>query len=547
LVHINTSAAVPRHPAEAGYQTEESMHSRRERATKIVATLGPASSSPEKIKALFEAGVDVFRMNFSHGTQADHGRIYGIVRALEKETGRPIGVLADMQGPKLRLGKFVDGFITLTPGTTIRFDTDNTPGNEKRVPIPHPDILEALHEGSTVLLDDGKVRVRVVKKGAGFIEAEVIAGTRLSNNKGFNVPDVILPLSSLTEKDRADCLFALDLGVEWIALSFVQRPEDILEAKELIQDRADINLKLEKPAAVEHLTRIIELSDSMMFARGDLGVELSLPELPALQKRVIRESRRLGKPIIVATQMLESMITAPVPTRAEVSDVATAVYDGADAVMLSAESAAGQYPVEAVAMMDQIIKQVERDPGYRNIIDSQRPEPGHSIADAVTQAAYHAANAIDAAAIVTYTLSGTTTLHAARERPRIPIIGIASQLPTARKLVMSYGVHVVHAPEEIHTFAEIASKATHIATDQGFAGPGDRLAITAGVPFAQPGTTNVLRLVTIEKKAEKSKPDASAATSHKRAAAKKSGGAAAVKKSPARKTAARRSAGTRRG
>ncbi|QJP16802.1 pyruvate kinase [Starkeya sp. ORNL1] len=524
------------------------MHSRRERATKIVATLGPASSSPEKIKALFEAGVDVFRMNFSHGTQADHGRIYGIVRALEKETGRPIGVLADMQGPKLRLGKFVDGFITLTPGTTVRFDSDSAPGDAKRIPIPHPEILEALHEGSTVLLDDGKVRVRVAKKGRGFIEAEVVAGTRLSNNKGFNVPDVVLPVSSLTEKDKGDLAFALDLGVEWIALSFVQRPEDILEAKELIQDRADVNLKLEKPAAVEHLTEIIELSDSIMFARGDLGVELSLPELPALQKRVIRESRRLGKPVIVATQMLESMITAPVPTRAEVSDVANAVYEGADAVMLSAESAAGQYPVEAVAMMDQIIKQVECDPGYRAIIDSQRPEPGHSIADAVTQAAYHAANAINAAAIVTYTLSGTTTLHAARERPRIPIIGIASRLATARKLVMSYGVHVVHAPEEIHTFAEIASKATHIATDQGFAGPGDRLAITAGVPFAQPGTTNVLRLVTIEKKAEKSKPDSSAATSHKRAAAKKAGGTeAAVKKSPARKTAARRSAGTRRG
>lgn len=524
------------------------MHKRRDRSTKIVATLGPASSTPEKIKALFEAGVDVFRMNYSHGTQADHGRIYSIVRALEKEAGRPIGVLADMQGPKLRLGKFVDGFINLTPGTSIRFDAKDKPGDEKRVPIPHPEILDALTEGATVLLDDGKVRVRVVKKGRGYIEAEVIAGTRLSNNKGFNVPDVVLPVASLTEKDRRDLAFALDLGVEWIALSFVQRPEDIIEAKELIQDRADINLKLEKPAAVEHLTRIIELSDSIMFARGDLGVELSLPELPALQKRVIRESRRLGKPIIVATQMLESMISAPVPTRAEVSDVANAVYDGADAVMLSAESAAGQYPVEAVAMMDEIIKHVERDPGYRSIIDAQRPEPGHSVADAVTQAAYNAANAINAAAIVTYTLSGTTTLHAARERPRIPIIGIASRLETARKLVMSYGVHVVHAPEEIHTFAEIASKATAIVTDQGIAGPGDRLAITAGVPFAQPGTTNVLRIVTLEKKAEKSKPDAAAKTANKRAPAKKKTGAAASsKKAPARKSAARRAAGTRRG
>ncbi|WP_081853059.1 pyruvate kinase [Bosea sp. 117] len=520
------------------------MHSRRERATKIVATLGPASSSPEKIRALYEAGVDVFRLNFSHGTQADHGRVLGLVRQTEKDVGRPIGVLADMQGPKLRIGRFVDNAITLTAGTTIRFDTDMTPGDEKRVPIPHPEIIEALHEGSTVLLDDGKVRVRVVKKGTGFIEAEVIAGTKLSNNKGFNVPDVVLPVSPLTEKDRADLFFALDQGVEWIALSFVQRPEDVIEARELIQDRAAINLKLEKPAAIEHLTRLTELADSIMVARGDLGVELSLPELPALQKRVVRECRRLGKPVIIATQMLESMITAPVPTRAEVSDVANAVYEGADAVMLSAESAAGAYPVEAVAMMDQIIKSVEHDPGYRGIIDAQRPEPGHSVADAVTQAAYHAANAIDAAAIVTYTLSGTTTLHAARERPRIPIVGIAAKLSTARRLVMSYGVHVVHEPEDIHTFGEMATKATQITVEHGFAHEGDRLAITAGVPFAKPGTTNVLRLVTIEKKAIEKKPVDDAPAARKRATAKKA--AAPAKKAPARKSAARRAAGTRR-
>ena len=509
------------------------MYGKRERATKIVATLGPASSSPEKIKALYEAGVDVFRLNFSHGTQADHGRILGIVRALEKEARRPIGVLADLQGPKLRLGRFVDGSITLTAGTTIRFDTDPTPGDQTRVSIPHPEIIEVLHEGSTVLLDDGKVRVRVVKKGAGFIDAEVIAGNRLSNNKGFNVPDVLLPLSPLTEKDRADLFFALDLGVEWIALSFVQRPEDIIEAKELIQDRAHVNLKLEKPAAVEHLTRIIELTDSMMVARGDLGVELSLPELPALQKRVIRESRRLGKPVIVATQMLESMITAPVPTRAEVSDVANAVYEGTDAVMLSAESAAGQYPVEAVAMMDLIIKNVERDPGYRASIEAQRPEPGKSVADAVTQAAYQAANAVDAAAIVTYTLSGTTTLHAARERPLIPIIGIASKLTTARRLVLSYGVHSVHAPEEIHTFGEMANKATQITLDHGFAKEGDRIAITAGVPFAQPGTTNVLRLVTIDKAMLARLPNGGEpdeAPAHRAAAKKATGGSVARSK-----------------
>ncbi|GLK86900.1 pyruvate kinase [Ancylobacter defluvii] len=513
------------------------MYSRRERATKIVATLGPASSSAEKIKALYEAGVDVFRLNFSHGTQADHGRVLGIVRDLEREVKRPIGVLADLQGPKLRVGRFQDNAITLVAGTSIRFDTDPTPGDDKRVPIPHPEIIEALHVGSTVLLDDGKVRVKVVHKGAGFIEAEVIAGSRLSNNKGFNVPDVLLPVSPLTEKDRADLFFALDLGVEWIALSFVQRPEDVIEARELIQDRARINLKLEKPAAIEHLTRLTELSDSIMVARGDLGVELSLPEIPALQKSIIRESRRFGRPVIVATQMLESMINAPVPTRAEVSDVATAVYDGADAVMLSAESAAGQYPVEAVAMMDQIIKHVERDPGYRKIIDSQRPEEGTSVADAVTQAAYNAANAVDAAAIVTYTLSGTTTLHAARERPRIPVLGIASKLSTARQLVLSYGVHVVHAPEEIHTFAEMATKATQIAIDYGFAGEGDRIAITAGVPFATPGTTNVLRLVTIDKGMVDRKPGSPQPAPRPRAKGLETGGAAGAASAATRKSA----------
>jgi len=532
LVHSRERPA----PFVGIYQTEgNNMVMRRERATKIVATLGPASSSPDMIKALFHAGVDVFRLNFSHGTQENHGRVLGSVRALEKEVGRPIGILADMQGPKLRLGKFEDGFINLSAGSVIRFDSDPAPGNEKRVSIPHPEILEVLHEGSTVLLDDGKVRVRVVRKGPGFIEAEVIAGNKLSNNKGFNVPDVLLPVSALTEKDKSDLMFALDLGVEWIALSFVQIPQDVIEAQELIQGRAQINLKLEKPLAVEHLTRLTELSDSIMVARGDLGVELSLPEIPALQKRVIRESRRLGKPVIVATQMLESMISAPVPTRAEVSDVATAVYDGADAVMLSAESAAGQYPVEAVAMMDQIIKQVEQDPSYRAIVDSTRPEGGHSVGDAVTQAAYQAAMSVEAAAIVTYTLSGTTTLHAARERPAVPILGIASQLSTARRLVMSYGVHVVHAPEEIHTFAEMANKATHIAMEHGFAKENDRIAITAGVPFAQPGTTNVLRIVTLDKTMLARLPTSSStapAETPRRAAAMGAGDAAVVRSAP---------------
>ncbi|WP_341990875.1 pyruvate kinase [Azorhizobium sp. AG788] len=474
------------------------MPQKRNRATKIIATVGPASNSPEKLKELFLAGVDVFRLNFSHGTQENHGEVLARIRALEQDVGRPIGVIADLQGPKLRVGRFADGAITFGPGKVLRFDADvATPGDENRVPIPHPDIIEALVIGSTVLCDDGKVRLKVIAKGPGWLDAQVVSGTRLSNNKGFNIPDVVLPLSPLTDKDRSDLDFAVNLGVEWIALSFVQRPEDIHEARALIQGRAAIMLKMEKPSAVEHLVELVELSDAIMVARGDLGVELSLPELPALQKRMIDESRRQGRPVIVATQMLESMISSPVPTRAEVSDVATAVYEGADCVMLSAESAAGQYPVEAVAFMDDIIRHVERDPGYRKILDASQAQWGKTIGDAVTKATYQAALAVDAAAIVAYTLSGTTGLRAARERPPIPILGITTRLETARRLALSYGVHAVHVADDIHSFGEMVDTAVRIAVEQGLGGAGDRLAITAGVPFAKPGTTNMLRVTTI--------------------------------------------------
>ncbi|WP_188575626.1 pyruvate kinase [Azorhizobium oxalatiphilum] len=486
---------------------------KRNRATKIIATVGPASNSPEKLRELFLAGVDVFRLNFSHGTQADHGTVLSHIRNLEAEVGRPIGVIADMQGPKLRIGRFTENAITFAPGKKLRFDAEvERLGDTDRVPIPHPDIIEALTIGSTVLCDDGKVRLKVVDKGPGWLDAEVVSGTRLSNNKGFNIPDVVLPLSPLTEKDRIDLAFAVEQGVEWIALSFVQRPEDIHEARELIKGRAAIMLKMEKPAAVEHLTELVELSDAIMVARGDLGVELSLPELPALQKRMITEARRQGRPVIVATQMLESMISSPVPTRAEVSDVATAVYEGADCVMLSAESAAGQYPVEAVSFMDDIIRNVERDPGYRKILDATQAEWGKTIGDAVTKAAYQTALAVDAVAIVAYTLSGTTGLRAARERPPMPILGITTRNDTARRLALSYGVHAVNVGEDIHSFGEMVNRAVQVAVEQGIGSPGERLTITAGVPFARAGTTNILRVTTIGDTTPPSKHDVDEST-----------------------------------
>ncbi|EWY38987.1 pyruvate kinase [Skermanella stibiiresistens SB22] len=471
---------------------------RRHRQTKIVATVGPASSAPDQLRRLMLAGVDVFRLNFSHGTQANHGEVLARIRALEVEFDRPIGVIADLQGPKLRIGTFADGAVTLRTGRVIRFDLDPAPGNEERVCLPHPEVISAMGVGSTLLLDDGKVRVRVIERGADFLLGEIVAGTRLSNNKGFNVPDVTLPLSPLTAKDRADMEYALGQGVEWIALSFVQRPEDVVEARGLIGDRAAIMLKIEKPAAIQHLDELIELADALMVARGDLGVEMPAEDVPSLQKNMIQRARDAGKPVIVATQMLESMIVSPTPTRAEVSDVATAVYDGTDAVMLSAETAAGAYPVEAVAIMDKIVARVERDPMYRSIMDTHHPGLGKTTADAITHSANQAARAVDAKAIVTYTESGSTTLRAARERPPMPILAISIHEETSRRLSLSYGVHTVHVSKGISSFGEMVPEAIRIALAHGIAGMGDELAITAGVPFGRSGSTNTLRIVHLE-------------------------------------------------
>ncbi len=396
---------------------------RRQRSAKIVATLGPASSTPEMIAALFRAGVDVFRLNFSHGERSDHLARIETIRALEKETGRPIGILADMQGPKLRLGTFADGKVRLKAGAHFRLDLDKTPGDAERAPLPHPEIFAALEPGTELLLDDGNVRLKVEACSDRFAETVVVDGGALSDRKGVNVPNVVLPMSALTAKDRDDLAFALDAGADWIALSFVQRPEDVAEARKLVGNRAGIMVKLEKPAALRQLAEIIELTDAVMVARGDLGVEMPPEDVPPAQKRIVRACRLAGKPVIVATQMLESMVHAPVPTRAEASDVATAIYDGADAVMLSAETAAGEYPVEAVTMMDRIVRRVQADPLYNASLDAgAAAEPEHTSSDAISAAARQVAHTIGAAAICSYTTSGATALRAARERPDAPIL-----------------------------------------------------------------------------------------------------------------------------
>ncbi len=472
---------------------------RHARRAKIVATLGPASTEPAIIRALFDAGVDVFRLNASHGSHDDHARRYATLRDLEREAGHPISVLMDLQGPKLRVGAFAAGQAALTEGASFRLDLDPAPGDASRVQMPHPELFAALEHGTEVLLDDGRLRLLVTDHGADFAETTVISGGMLSNRKGVNLPGVELPLSALSTKDRQDLAFALELGVDWVGLSFVQRPEDVAEARAIIGQRAGIVAKIEKPAAIPFLSEIIGLSDAVMVARGDLGVELPPEDVPGLQKRIVRLCRAMGRPVIVATQMLESMTQSPAPTRAEASDVATAVFDGADAVMLSAESAAGQYPVQAVAMMDRIIRRVEREALYRTILDAEHPAADATEADAITAAARSIATTLSASAIATYTASGSTTLRAARERPEMPILGMTTNRATARRLTLAWGVHPFHTGgPEITDFPEMVARASWAAVACGMAHPGERLVVTAGVPFGTPGATNSLRVVRID-------------------------------------------------
>jgi len=469
---------------------------RRHRNAKIVATLGPASSTPDAINTLFRAGVDVFRLNFSHGVPADHRKRMQAIRAIEAKAGRPIGVLIDLQGPKLRIGTFAEGPVQLEAGAAFRFDLDQAPGSANRVCLPHPEIFAVLKPGLQVLLDDGKLALTIERCGRGYAMARVTVGGRLSERKGVNIPNAIVPVSPLTPKDRRDLAFGLGLGADWVALSFVQRPEDIDEARALIGKRAAIIAKLEKPMAIKKLDAIVEKADGIMVARGDLGVEMRPEQVPTVQRRIIRACRRAGKPVIVATQMLESMIDSPVPTRAEASDVATAVYDGADAVMLSAESASGHYPVEAVEIMDRIIREVEQDEHYRTMTDAQHSEPQATAADAISHSLRQAAHIVSAKATVIYTHSGFSSIRASRERPEAPILSLTPMISTARRLALVWGVHSVltHETTDINSMTELACRT---ALEEGFAKAGDNVVIAAGVPFGQAGTTNLLRLATV--------------------------------------------------
>jgi pyruvate kinase len=468
------------------------MNLHRARRTKIVATLGPASSDEATIRALFETGVDVFRLNFSHGTQADQRARLDTVRRVEQAVDRPIGVLIDLQGPKLRIGTFEGGRVTLEEGAEFRLQLERMTGSASGVQLPHPEIFAALRPGDSVLIDDGKVRLRVVTVEDAHAQTVVEVGGVISDRKGVNVPNRVLDIPALSEKDLSDLDYALDMEVDWVALSFVQTPDDVRKAKAIINGRAGVMAKIERPTVLGSLDEIIDLCDGIMVARGDLGVELAPETLPAIQKRIVRLTREAGKPVIVATQMLESMISSPIPTRAEVSDVATAVYEGADAVMLSAESASGRYPREAVDMMDRIIRSAEADPMQVVMLEAmRRTQTG---ADAIGAAIRTVSEVLPLSAAIAYTKMGSSALRLAHERPRCAVMGLTPNRRVARRLALAWGIHAVHA-EDATNVEDMVQKAVRAAHAEGFVEPGKPIAIVAGVPFGQSGTTNLMRIV----------------------------------------------------
>ncbi len=469
---------------------------KRQRSLKIVATLGPASSDRNTIKHMFEAGVDVFRLNMSHGSHDKVGELHAHIRSIEEEAARPIGIIVDLQGPKLRCGTFANASELLETGQNFRLDLDPADGDATRVCVPHPEIFEVLAPGMTLLVNDGKIRLRVTRSTSDFADCEVMTGGTISGKKGINVPDAVLPLAALSQKDLADLEFTCNLGVDWLALSFVQQSQDVEVARFLARDRALIMTKIEKPAALERFSEILEVSDGIMVARGDLGVELPLHTVPPIQKRLVRRCRAAAKPVIVATQMLESMVENSTPTRAEISDVASAIYEGADAVMLSAESAVGRYPVESVATMNSVAVSAESDPTYREIMDASRRSSRETVADAITAAAREIAETTDVNAICCFTHTGTTARLVAREKPRVPIVVITPFERISRRLSLLWGVHCVTS-EFVHSFDEAVEIATRVAFDQKFGSGDDQVIITAGVPFNVSGSTNIVQVAKI--------------------------------------------------
>ena len=465
----------------------------RARRARIVATIGPASQAPDRILALARAGVDVFRLNFSHGEYDDHAASLDAVRAAEAVIERPLAVLADLQGPKFRLGEFRRGKVAIKPGQRFRLDLDPAPGGAHRVSLPHPELFKAIYDGAILLLDDGRVRLKVVKNGEDFAETEVIDGESLSDHKGVALPGAVIPHPALTPKDRADLAFALRIGVDWVALSFVQRSSDMAELRRLVHGRAAVLAKIEKPAALDDLAAILDQCDAVMVARGDLGVELEPEEVPVAQKTIVRAARRRGLPVIMATQMLESMTASASPTRAEASDVANAVYEGADALMLSAETAVGAYPIASVAIMSKIIERVERDPNWPGLMDAEHGRVEDEDADALVAAARRAAESGSTACLVAFTTTGVTAMRLARERPLQPVLALTANIDVARRLALVWGLEPRLA-EQPKGLDHLTKGAASLAAELGLAPPNGRVLILAGTPFGSPGAANLLRL-----------------------------------------------------
>jgi len=469
---------------------------KRIRRAKILSTLGPSSSSLEIIERLFIEGTDVFRLNFSHGSIEEHRNNLDKIRNLEKKYDYPICILADLQGPKLRIGGFKKKKEKLKLGQKFNLDLSNELGDSLRVNFPHPDIYEILTPNSKILIDDGRIKMQVLEQHKEYLVTELLNEGIISDNKGVNIPDTVLPISSITSKDKSDVSKALDMGVDWVALSFVQSAESVMELKKIVNEKAFIMAKIEKPSAVKSIKQILDVVDGIMIARGDLGVELPPERVPAIQKNIIQQCREAGKPVIVATQMLESMINNNTPTRAEASDVANAIYDGADAVMLSAESAIGKYPIESVVMMNNIIQSVENDSKNYNESIQMQNKHDKSTTDAITNAAYTICENAQAKAIVTFSVSGRTTLRMSRERAPVRVVGISPNLNTARKLQIAWGVHSCFG-EDAQNTKQMVANACRIVKKADLGEPGDAIVITAGVPFGNAGSTNLLRIAKI--------------------------------------------------
>ncbi len=463
------------------------------RKTKILATLGPSTTSEEQIAAIVAAGANAFRLNFSHGNLEDHAGRLNNVRKVSAATGKQLPVLADLQGPKIRIGEMNEP-VQLVKGELIKLDSDKTPGDKTRVCLPHREILESLLPGDTVLVNDGVIGLKVEEAGDGYVVTSVVTPGILSSRKGVNVPGRTLPMSALTPKDLIDLEGALGLGVDWIALSFVQTAEDVAECKAKVNGRARVMAKIETQAAIDNLEAILEQADGLMVARGDLGVELPTEDVPPLQKKMLDLGRKAGKPVVVATQMLESMISNPRPTRAEANDVANAAYDGADCVMLSAESASGAYPIEAVEVMSRIISKIEGSERWRTELDAHQPACDGSTSDAVALAARDMAVALDATTIVTFTETGNSTKRMSRRRTDATIIALTPHQQVARQVELSWGAYGLVCPT-VTTPEDMVAKASKQAIDAGFASKGDKVVVMAGIPFGQAGSTNMVRVV----------------------------------------------------